>query len=158
MPELSLCTQPKLVSSRYRIAPGTSGNWKVLDPENKEVFPRQTFSTANDAGSALIALASEHRIDCLMLYDRRRNIMREARVGETAKTYTDEGCVVLQLNMSPELDADLDNLGEELGVPKGKAILKALSLLKIAMDAKREGKRVAILDDRDDSEQDIIGF
>jgi len=66
--------------------------------------------------------------------------------------------VKVTLEMSPQLDADLDNLAEELGVTKGGAVLKGIGLLKIALEAKREGKRVAIIDDRDDSEQEITGF
>jgi hypothetical protein len=76
-----------------------------------------------------------------------------------AETKSSSGVrVKLTLDISPELDADLDNLAEELGVTKGGAILRAIGLLKIAMEAKSEGKRVAIIDDREDSEQEITGF
>jgi hypothetical protein len=158
MHESTAETRPRLISGRYRIVPGPTGDWRVVDPSDREVFAGQGFSTANEAGNALVDLATQEGLDCLMMTDRRRHIMREAIIGEAAKQFMEEGCVVLSLNVSQELDANLDNMGEELGVPKGETILKALSLLKVAMDAKREGKRVAILDDRDDSEQEIVGF
>lgn len=63
--------------------------------------------------------------------------------------------VNVTLEMSPQLNDALDNMAEELGVPKGEAVLKAFSLLKIALEARQEGKRLTIVDDRDDSEQDI---
>jgi len=63
--------------------------------------------------------------------------------------------VTLTLSISPELDDLLDNMADEMGVPKGEAILKAIGLLKIALDAKREGKGIGILDDELDVEQEI---
>ena len=52
--------------------------------------------------------------------------MREALIGTAANSFRTEKYVVLKLNISPEFDAGLDNLGEDLGVPKGEAILKDL--------------------------------
>lgn len=59
------------------------------------------------------------------------------------------------LTATPGFYALLDELSQKLGVDWGETTLKALALLKTAEDAKDEGKRVAILDDSDNSEQEI---
>ena len=60
------------------------------------------------------------------------------------------------LTATPAFYALLDSLSARLGVDWGEATLKALKLMTIAMDAKDEGKRIAILDDDDNSEEEII--
>lgn len=62
----------------------------------------------------------------------------------------------ISLTATPGFFALLDELSGKLGDDWGKTILRALALLKTAVDAKDEGKRVAILDDGDNSEQDIV--
>ena len=61
--------------------------------------------------------------------------------------------IIVEVN--PELDATIDNMAEELGLSKGMTILKALSLLKTALEARSEGKRIVIVNDVENSEQEI---
>jgi hypothetical protein len=46
--------------------------------------------------------------------------------------------------LSPEVDAEIDALAADLGGNRGDAILKAVALLRMAVDAWKEGKRVGI--------------
>ena len=63
--------------------------------------------------------------------------------------------MVLRLSITPELDALIDNMADDLGLTKGDTILEALGLLKIALDARQEGKRIGILDENFDVDQEI---
>jgi hypothetical protein len=64
--------------------------------------------------------------------------------------------MVLRLSITPELDALIDNMAEDLGLTKGDTILEALGLLKIALDARREGKIIGILDENLELDQEIV--
>jgi hypothetical protein len=46
--------------------------------------------------------------------------------------------------LSPEVDAEIDALAADLDGNRGDAILKAIALLRLAVDAWKEGKRVGI--------------
>jgi hypothetical protein len=61
----------------------------------------------------------------------------------------------ITLTSTPGYFAMLDEVSGRLGVDWGTTSLRAIALLKTAMDARDEGKRVAILDDSDNSEQEI---
>jgi hypothetical protein len=68
------------------------------------------------------------------------------------------GAVELTLTIWPELDDMLDNMADELGVTKGEAIVKALGLLRIALDAKRDGRKLVVVDDRTGEEEEVTGI
>lgn len=57
--------------------------------------------------------------------------------------------------LSPALEAEVERKSEEMAIPKGQVILKALRLLRTVDDAIRERKRVAVIDDVAEIEQDI---
>ena len=76
-------------------------------------------------------------------------------LGGVRRTDSTKPGVVLRLSITAELDAILDNMADDLGLSKGDTILKALGLLKIAVDARQEGKRIGILDENLDVEQEI---
>jgi hypothetical protein len=61
----------------------------------------------------------------------------------------------LSLEITPELDETLDRMAEKMEETKGGVLLRAIALLKTALDAQHEGKRIAILDDSENSEQEI---
>jgi hypothetical protein len=75
--------------------------------------------------------------------------------GSARLTEAPQVSMVLKLTISPELDALIDNMAEDLGVTKGEAILKAIGLLKIAVDAHQEGKSIGILDENLEVDQEI---
>jgi hypothetical protein len=60
--------------------------------------------------------------------------------------------VNMQLTITQELDATLSNMAEELGDSKGHTILRAIALLKTTMDARDEGKWIAVVDDNFEQE------
>jgi hypothetical protein len=62
------------------------------------------------------------------------------------------------LNIWPELNDLIDNLADEIGVTKGEAIVKAISLLRIAVEAEREGKTLVLVDDATGEEVEIQGI
>jgi len=66
--------------------------------------------------------------------------------------------VELTLTIWPELDDMLDNMADELRVTKGEAIVKALGLLRIALDAKRDGRKLVVVDDRTGAEEEVTGI
>lgn len=77
------------------------------------------------------------------------------RVDRIAKRIAEEApgpCMSITITVSPEIDALIDNMAEELGVPKGGAIGKGIGLLKIALDARREGKKLMVVDDEFEEE------
>jgi hypothetical protein len=69
-----------------------------------------------------------------------------------------ERSVTLRLTITPELDGILEDMSEDLGLSKGRTIIKALELLQVALDARKEGKGIAIVDDDLNVEQEILGL
>jgi hypothetical protein len=60
------------------------------------------------------------------------------------------------MELTPELDAQLQEMARRIG-PGGytKLMMDGLGMVKIALDAREEGKRLLLIDDRDNSEQEI---
>ncbi len=141
-------------SSTYSIAPDSVGHWTVLDPEGREFFQDEEFRTSDEAFSALQDMAKARGMTAEITSgsgtSNRQVVLKKRR-----HLPESERLVTLTLTISPELDDHLDNMAEELGVPKGEAILKAFGLLKIALEARREGKGIGILDAELDVEQEI---
>ncbi len=144
-------------SSVFQIVPGEGGHWTVKDRWNQHVFPGKDFRTPNEAQGALAELAKSRGIGWDVVYNTEGRPEMVIMGGER-RAESSHPVVVLRLTISPELDAILDNMAEEVHGSKGDAILKALALFKIALDAKKEGKRIGILDDELNVEQEITGF
>lgn len=53
--------------------------------------------------------------------------------------------VKLSLSVSPELNATLESIAQENGSTKSDVLRKALALLEVASEAKKEGHRIGIL-------------
>jgi hypothetical protein len=62
-----------------------------------------------------------------------------------------------ELRATPEFESLLTRLADRIGGTPGEAILKGLVLLEVALDARDEGKRLLIVDDKDGSEEEITG-
>lgn len=60
------------------------------------------------------------------------------------------------LTATPAFFALLDELACKNSTDWDATILRAVNLLKVAVDAKSEGKRLAILDDEDNSEEEVL--
>jgi hypothetical protein len=61
----------------------------------------------------------------------------------------------ITVEVMPALDAMIDNMAETLGETKGTTILRAIALLKTALDAEKEGERLGIVNDAENSERDL---
>ena len=75
---------------------------------------------------------------------------RERRPGQTY--------VKLTIDLWPELSDMLDNMADTMGVSKGEAIVTALGLLGIAVDAEQSGKKLIVVDDATGEEEEIVGI
>jgi hypothetical protein len=61
----------------------------------------------------------------------------------------------ITVEVMPALDAMIDNMAETLGETKGTTILRAIALLKTALDAEKDGERLVIVNDAENSERDL---
>ncbi len=60
--------------------------------------------------------------------------------------------------VSAETDAEIDRLAHAIGGSKEDVFSRALALLKLAVEAKTRGKRVAIIDAEDHIDTEITGI
>ena len=141
-------------STTYLITPGSAGHWAVFDPKGRELFAEREFRTPLQAFTALQGWAEANGMSAEITSGQGTS-NQQVQLKKRLRFPESERSVTLTLTISPELDTLLDNMSEELGVPKGEAILKAFGLLKIALEARREGKGIGILDDELDVEQEI---
>jgi len=66
--------------------------------------------------------------------------------------------VRLNLQVSSELNAALDEIAEDSGSNKTDVIRQALALMKVAHAAKRNGKHLGLVADADKLDTEIIGL
>lgn len=68
--------------------------------------------------------------------------------------------VRLNLQLSAELNQVLENIAEDTGASRTDVIRQALALMKVAHEAKREGKHVGFVSkpNREKLETEIIGL
>ena len=64
----------------------------------------------------------------------------------------------LNVSMNSEMSETLEHLSKELGMTKAETIIKAITLLKIAAKAKREGKAFGIAEDAGVLSDEIVGI
>lgn len=64
----------------------------------------------------------------------------------------------LSMNISPETDRFITRLAEDMNNRPPVVILKALGLLRAALDAKQAGKHVGIYDEDGMIEEELTGF
>jgi hypothetical protein len=102
-----------------------------------QVLAKETFSP--DVRHAAVAT---------LLFDQLQEIIgREPAMNPTPSSLPPEAVSSsLEVTVSPELHHELELLAEDLHGSEGDALAKAVALLRLAVDARKEGKRVAILD------------
>ncbi len=66
--------------------------------------------------------------------------------------------VRLSLQVSDELNDDLDTIADETGTTKSDVLRRALVLLKFAHDAHKEGYRVGVTRDPAKLDREVIGL
>ena len=64
----------------------------------------------------------------------------------------------LSLDITPELYALLENLAANMGGTKSDVLRKAISLMEVAVDAKRQGKKFGIAEKDQPLATEIIGI
>ena len=68
------------------------------------------------------------------------------------------GKVRLTLDVTDELNDRLNALAEEAGGSKSELLRKAIALVEVAVDAKRAGRHVAVVDKHDKVVTTIVGL
>jgi predicted transcriptional regulator len=66
--------------------------------------------------------------------------------------------VRLSLQVSDELNDDLDTIADETGTTKSDVLRRALVLLKFAHEARKEGYRVGVTRDPAKLDREVIGL
>ncbi len=66
--------------------------------------------------------------------------------------------IVKNLEMSPEADEFLADPAQRTDLNEGNVLRLALVLLRTAVDAKRQGKHVGIVENSDSLDTELVGF
>jgi predicted transcriptional regulator len=66
--------------------------------------------------------------------------------------------VRLTLDLTDELNDRLNGLAAEAGGSKSELLRKAIALVEVAVEAKRSGRRVAVIDKNDKVVTTIVGL
>jgi hypothetical protein len=138
----------------FEIVPGEGGRWTVVNHDRNPVFPGSDFRSPNEALNAILDIAKAGAEGADVVYTR-EGVPQMVVLGGMRRPDSVKPGVVLRLSITAELDALVDNMADDLGLSKGDTILKAIGLLKIALDARQEGKRIGILDENLDVDQEI---
>jgi predicted transcriptional regulator len=62
------------------------------------------------------------------------------------------------LDLSPEADLLLEDLAEQMGGTKSTVLRKAIALMKIAVEARREGRKLGIVEIDQPLATEIVGI
>jgi metal-responsive CopG/Arc/MetJ family transcriptional regulator len=65
--------------------------------------------------------------------------------------------VRLNLQVSQQLNAELDEMAESTGSSRTEVIRQALALMKIAHQARREGRHIGLVSDPSNLETELVG-
>ncbi len=111
---------------------------------------RGGFTSPEVAIQAVGELAKERGWNLKTIYTAENKVDRiEAFERQPSVAFT------VALKVTPEFDRLLSKLAERIHGTAGQAILKGLTLLQAALDAKDEGKRLVIVDDTTNTEEDL---
>lgn len=66
--------------------------------------------------------------------------------------------IKLSLHLSPEANDLLESMSEETHSSKSDILRKSIALMKVAIETKREGKKLSIVDSKNHIEKEIIGI
>ncbi len=75
-----------------------------------------------------------------------------------ASSATGKARIVKNLAMTPEADEFLADLSEKTGLSEGQVIRLALTMFKIAVEAKQQGKHVGVAETSEALEIELSGF
>lgn len=66
--------------------------------------------------------------------------------------------IQVNLELSPELYETISNLKQQINGDTAEVLLKGITLLEVALEAKQQGKQLWITDDKQNLETEIIGI
>lgn len=66
--------------------------------------------------------------------------------------------VRMNLQLSAELSAMVENIADDTGTNRSDVIRQALALMKVAHEAKKKGKRLGLTSNPDQLETEIVGL
>ena len=81
-----------------------------------------------------------------------------ASAEDKARFSDNANVVTWNISMSPSTESNIDQLAGEIGVAPENALGLGLALLHVVMKAKKEGKRIAIVDDQGNIDTEITGI
>lgn len=81
-----------------------------------------------------------------------------ARDGPTTAVKAERGKVRLSLDISVELNDLLEELAEKTGGTKSDVLRRAITLMEVAVEAKRQGKKFGIAEKDQPLATEIIGL
>lgn len=139
----------------YRVVPAQGARFMIMRDDGTAILANRDFPSETVAVEALSELARENDQELAVIYRPDGKIDRVEMRDRRRQPRLD---VKLTLTIWPELDAMIDEMATDLEIAKGEVIVKALGLLKIALDAKKVGKKLIILDEKADEEEEITGF
>jgi predicted transcriptional regulator len=70
----------------------------------------------------------------------------------------EKGKIRLSLDISPELNSLLEDLAEQTGGTKSDVLRKAIALMRVAVDAKRQGRKFGIAEQDQPLATEIVGI
>jgi hypothetical protein len=137
--------------TQFRVFQGENGRWKVEDNRGAEAFYGNEFATNDEAIDAFRKHLAAEGLEMSVLHHRDGSSTIVTRPQS-------KSTVTLTLTVWPELNDLLDNLADDMGVAKGEAVVKAINLLKIAVDARKAGHKLLVVDDDTGTEEEITGI
>ncbi|QSJ16175.1 DNA-binding protein [Nostoc sp. UHCC 0702] len=66
--------------------------------------------------------------------------------------------IQLNLDLSLELYETINNMAQKINADNAEVLLKAITLLELAVEAKHQGKHIWITDDNQNIETEIVGI
>lgn len=146
----------------YKIVGGEGGSLVALSSGGQQLFVGFDFRTPEEVAAALKTLAMSQGVAVNVVNNAQGRPTRvESAVPIGLAPHLEPPArlpTLLTITLWPELADMLDEMAEEMDLAKGETIVKALGLLKTALDARREGKKVILLDEASDEEIEVTGF
>lgn len=154
MPQSAGDGMPKKKLARMlSVVPGEGGHFKIVEEGGMSITEGADIRSIREVTRTIDGIAKADGYQAEHVYDATGNYVRSILTpGRVDHPFPR---VNLKLEIGADLDAMMEEMAEDLGVPKGSLILKAIGLLKLAVDARSEGKTIGIIDVDGELDQEI---
>ncbi len=146
----------------YRIAKGDVSPWVIIGPGGSHVLSGEDFRTDREAVAALRGMFAREGVRMETVETPEGLVANvtypPGAVQPTLPRSGDRPVVTFQVRASAELARIVHDLAATYDTTPEGAILRAIGLLKVAADARRDGKGLAIVDDELNVDQEITGI